>query len=180
MVTKILFIEGSRDISNGMLAQGFHKLINQECAGRMPRIVMSNDKRHAIDKFLNNKLSTISFVLIDLDNPASEKQNDLLGNNLTAHSSSVFYMIQEMESWFLSQPEILNVYYGRDIKKKIKGKSFLNIPHPDEYLQDLTKNTKKGKYHKISHGTELLSLLNSSQLKTDCDEYKRLVEAILK
>ncbi len=180
MVNKILFIEGSRDTSNGVLAQGFHKLITQECVGRMPRIVMSDDKKHAIDKFLNNKLSTYSFVLIDLDKPASEKQNDLLENNLLFHTSSVFYMIQEMESWFLSQPEILNVYYGIDIKKKIKGKSYLNIPNPDEYLQDLTKNTKKGKYHKISHGTELLSLLNSSQLKIDCDEYRCLVEAILK
>ena len=179
MVNKILFIEGSRDRTNGILAQGFHKLIFQECKGKMPRIVMSDDKKHAINKFLNNRLSNYAFILIDLDNPACNKQDDLLENNLIPFSNYVFYMIQEMESWFLSQPDILNFFYGIDISKKLRGKLPMDIPNPDEYLQELTKGSHKGKYHKISHGTELLSRLNSSQLRNDFDEYDRLIGSLL-
>ena len=180
MVNKILFIEGSRDRTNGILAQGFHKLIFQECKGNMPRIVMSDDKNNAIAKFLNNRLSEYAFILIDLDKPACDKNNDLIENCLISFSSFVFYMIQEMEAWFLSQPDVLNGFYGIDFRKKLKLKHPMDIPNPDEFLQKLTKNTKRGEYHKISHGTELLSRLKSSQLRIDFDDYNNLIEAIIR
>lgn len=93
-------------------------------------------------------------------------------------------MIQEMENWFLSQPDILDEYYGKDltikkaISEKLPKKKASDIEHPDEKLQELTKNTKRGAYHKIRHGVELLKKLDATKLEKDIPEFKKLIEKL--
>lgn len=180
----ILFIEGESNSSNGDLRQGFSKLLEQRLKGRLPKIILGNGKLQAIDKFKNNRLESKSLLLlIDLDKPENTKENDLKENNLLAERRNVFYMIQEMESWFLSQPEILDSFYGSDnlnkkISEKLPKKNIIEIANPDEKLIELTKHTKKGKYHKIRHGVELLKLLNATKLEDDFADFKMLIERI--
>lgn len=50
MSKKVLFIEGTSDRSNGVLRQGFHKLIRQLLAGNMPKIIMGNSKTYRFPK----------------------------------------------------------------------------------------------------------------------------------
>ena len=52
---KVLIIEGATDTRNGILRQGFHKLLVQKLEGKMPRIIMGEGKKQSIDKFLNYK-----------------------------------------------------------------------------------------------------------------------------
>jgi len=42
----------------------------------------------------------------------------------------------------------------------------------------LTKNTKKGTYHKVNHGTQLLELLDANQLENRFSEFKDLIEKL--
>ena len=87
----------------------------------------------------------------------------------------VFYMIQEMEAWFLSQPTILDKFYKTNISTKIPQKSPKEIKEPDKLLVRLTKKTTKGPYHKVNHGTQLLELLNAEQLEQDFSEFADLI-----
>lgn len=122
MVKKILFIEGTADDTNGDLRRGFHKLLVQKLQGNMPRIKMGNGITTTIKAFKHNRMSELSFLLIDLDAPASERENKLTDHQLQHQQARVFFMIQEMEAWFLSQPELLNDFYGEIISSKIPRK----------------------------------------------------------
>ena len=172
---KVLIIEGASDTRNGILRQGFYKLLEQKLKGTMPRIKMGDGKKQAIDKFLNYGKDKIPNLLIDLDNEESKKDDDIKENNLANKSDFVYYMIQEMEAWFLSQPTILDKYYGAKLSKKIPKKPACEISNPSDFLNDLVYSQKKQKYHKVVHAVDLLQQLDATKLMDDFDDFKRLV-----
>lgn len=104
-----LFIEGTTDTSNGNLREGFNKLLVKKLEGKMPTISMGDGKKQTIDKFKN---SFNSNMLCDLDAPETKIADDLKENEISDYKDSVFFMIQEMEAWFISQPEILDHFYN--------------------------------------------------------------------
>jgi Domain of unknown function (DUF4276) len=186
MATKtILFIEGIRNSPNGDLMQGFSKLLAQKLKGKLPRIILGDGKNQAIDKFKNNRLECDkSLLLIDLDRESSFIDADLQEHELTHQRENVFYMVQEMEAWFLSQPSILDTFYGKDdngklISEKLVKRKASEIPNPDQLLEELTKNSKKRKYHKVKHAVELLKLLDASKLENEFPDFKRLIEYLV-
>lgn len=174
---KYLFIEGTTNEENGKLAQGFHKLLLQKLQGNMPRIKMANGKSDAVRTFKKSTLSQDKYLLIDLDAPEENRSQDLAAYDLDAESSACFYMIQEMEAWFLSQPSILDIYFKAKISAKIKRPA-KEIPHPDEFLQNITKNTPKGIYHKVEDGTALLEMLDADELMLTFDDFAALVKKL--
>jgi len=87
-------------------------------------------------------------------------------------------MIQEMEAWFISQPEIIEKYYGETLK--LPKRPAKEIVKPTEKLQEATKKTGKGKYHKVKDGTALLEMLNATRLRTYFTEFDDLVSQLLK
>ena len=98
---------------------------------------------------------------------------------LTDRKASVFYMIQEMESWFISQPAILDDFYGEPISAKLAKKPAAAFTEPDKELQRLTKsNKKRGEYHKVRHGAQLLKMLDANKLYNDFSDFKRLIDAL--
>lgn len=176
MVTrKYLFIEGTKDITNGNLREGFGKILEKKVKGNMPTISMGGGKKQTIDKFLN---SSNSKLLCDLDAPESEKNNDMKQYSITAKEEFVFYMIQEMESWFISQSNIIDNFYNSNISTKLAKKPASEFYEPDKELQKLTKGTKKGSYHKVKHGSQLLKLLDPDKLYNDFPDFKRLIEKL--
>lgn len=184
MVTKrlkkvLLFIEGTSDDTNGDLRQGFENLLKKELAGKMPSIKLGDGMNQTITKFSNTVRKDSfgeggKFLLIDLD-------DDTKTQRLTTFKlpeSETFFMVQAMEAWFLSQPEILNDFYKTDLK--IPKRNASDIPKPDDVLENLTKTTKKGKYHKVNHAVELLSKLDIVRLKEDFSDVKNLIDALKK
>lgn len=182
MVRKILFIEGTKDDRNGNLREGFHKLLEQKLKGNMPRIKMGNGvieaKKTFISNFSNKNLSEYSFLLIDLDDCESNKNKKIDEYQLNDYSSYIFFMIQEMEAWFLSQPNILDDFYNDNISQKVTDKNYKEFEDPAEYLQKLTKNSKRKKYHKVKHGVELLKRLNAHDLANNSTEFKELIKQL--
>ena len=93
-------------------------------------------------------------------------------------------MIQEMESWFLSQPAILDEYYGvtssgKLISGKIPKRRSSEIENPKEVLKDITSKLNKGeKYHEVNHAADLLGKLDATRLEIDFPEFKNLIEKL--
>ncbi|MCU0390762.1 MAG: DUF4276 family protein [Thermoflexibacter sp.] len=179
----ILFVEGDNDTSNGDLRQGFEKLLlnTKKLEGKLPRIKLGGGKKQTIDAFLNNRISEERAMLVDLDGNESLKEKDLKTYGLEKHENEIFYMIQEMESWFLSQSSVLDEFYGLDnnkkkISEKLPKRNPMEIPSPDKELEKLTINTKKKMYHKVRHGVELLKLLDAKKLMQDFPDFKNLVD----
>jgi len=172
---KILIIEGARDNRNGILRQGFNKLLAQKLEGNMPRIIMGDGKMQAIDKFINYKNSRKPYLLIDLDEKESKKRDNIEKIGLSIRSEDVYFMIQEMEAWFLSQPSILDKYYCSKISSKIPKKHAKEIDNPSGFLNDIVYLRKGIKYHKVVHAVELLKLFDATKLMEDFEEFKLLV-----
>ncbi len=103
----ILFIEGEPNSPNGDLRMGYSKLLAQKLKGKMPRIIMGGGfsqggKSQTIQKFKTHKLNAdVTLLLVDLDKPEKARENDLRKEELFEHKKNVFYMIKELESWFL-------------------------------------------------------------------------------
>ena len=170
-----LIIEGTADTKNGNLREGFNKLLRKKLGRNMPRIVMGDGKSQAIDKFLN---SNNSVLLCDLDGPDETREKDIQVHRFEEYRDSVYYMVQEMEAWFISQPDILESYYKTDLTKKIPKKHASEFENPDEKLQEWTRDSKKGKYHKVKHGTALLEMLDADQLMKDFPDFKGLINIL--
>jgi hypothetical protein len=112
VVKKILYIEGANEVINGSLRIGFSKLFEKVLYGKMPQIIMGGGKSGVIDKFLytNKVLNQSRFLLVDLDGPEKNIDKDLVIFNIKDQREVVFFMIQEMEAWFLSQPDVLDAF----------------------------------------------------------------------
>ncbi|MGL5890366.1 MAG: DUF4276 family protein, partial [Bacteroidia bacterium] len=103
----------------------------------------------------------------------------LIDVNLSTHELSVFFMIQKMEAWLLSQPEILNSFYSTKSFDQYLNKNPKSFQKPDEEINRHARRTTKGEYHKIKHGITLLQLLDGSKLKKSFPEdFEQLIESL--
>lgn len=179
-IKKFLIVEGEP----GDLRQGISKLLNKKIPGNLPRICLGAGKSQTIDKFKNNELKGDLFLLlIDLDNSEDQRSQDILKNGLIDYEDKVFYMIQEMESWFLSQPDILDSFYGPDsngkrISQKLNKKPSKEISNPKDELLRVTTDSRKGKYKVIQHAVELLKLLDVDKLENEFIDFKNLIKKL--
>jgi len=129
-------------------------------------------------------------MLIDCEGPASDCTLSALQGRKewkppagsTPDEMQVFRMIQVMEAWFLADRACLQKYYGGDFDpKKLKSNSKVEeIPKADAQtcLEEASRQTKKGKYHKTRHAPALLRTLDRTKLADASPEFKRLLERL--
>ncbi|MBO0936881.1 DUF4276 family protein [Fibrella sp. HMF5335] len=174
---KVLIIEGTSDDTNGDLKGAIGRLLEQKLKRKMPRIIMGDGKNQSVDKFLHQPKDREKTLLIDLDADDTERERILEEYDLISYDKTVFFMIQEMEAWFLSQPTVLEQYYGIEFTSKIRRPAH-TIADPCSELQRLTKNTKKKTYHKVKHAVELLPKLDLVALCNSFDDVKNLIDRL--
>lgn len=138
-------------------------------------------------------------VLIDLDG-VKEKRKERLNGYELRDTEKIFFMIQEMEAWILSQVDKIEAF-GKDEgleRKKVnktissnfllKGKHPEEIEKPSEKLKTILRQyfdeerTRRGKtrktgkrYSKAKDAPKLIGLLELQKLAQDFDEVERLV-----
>lgn len=150
----VLFVEGG-DSKNrrGDLSPGFAKLHEKKLKAR-PKIQMCGGQNDAAKTFLNAEITDKvkkKFLLIDLDKPESEREHVLKSLKLSEAKENVFFMIQETEAWFFSQPEFLREHFGEKISEPLPSEKASAINKPANILLGLTNNC----YDKITHGNAL-------------------------
>ena len=174
----VLFIEGESSEAIASLRQGFNKLFSQVLAGKMPRIIMGDGLSTTVNKFKKNKRQGTSFLLVDLDTTEAKKADRLQELDLKDYDKFVFWMVQEMEAWFLSQHEVIDNLYGKGTAAKLTKKRPQEFKKPSVVLMDITRASKKGKYNKVKNAVEFLEKLDAIQLRKDFPEFDRLVVAL--
>lgn len=91
-------------------------------------------------------------------------------------------MVQMMEAWFVADIDTLESFYGNGFRRGA-------IPARDEVeaigkevletaLQNATRDTLKGPYHKIRHGSKLLCLIDSQIVRSKAPHCERLFETL--
>ena len=168
-----LLIEG-----DGELTRGFNALFRAHIDELRKRdvtlkIALCGDKgrtKKLYDGLRQAYQKDLYLSLIDSDGPPPKVMND-----------DEFFMVQEMESWFLADPKLLENYFGRGFDAKaISGRPIEDIPDPVGVLQRAVKKTKKGPYLKVKHGVDLLALLefNIVRQADNCDRLLKRLEKL--
>lgn len=188
------------------LRQSLHKFFNRVLSRDDIEITifMGAGYRNAAKQFVEE--NSLMSLFVDSDSPAKTKHLWFERLINTEHPEMtiiipeekkmhVFFMVQEMEAWFLKQPECLSRWaemegYSRkdaklDISEHslIKGKDIESISKPSEKLSLLMKRfffkeTKAAKYGKLKNAPLLLDSLNVDSLIPLDLELQRFVALI--
>ncbi len=215
MVSITIYIEGGnvqygdsatiQTIDNSpIFRENFHRLFSQKFKETdFNLIVQPIGSVSQAKKYLGHIAEDENKVIfIDLDAPKSEREKRLQ-SYAPLDTSRLFFMIQEMESWILSQPNILDIHAQNEgfIRKRyeesIGGDTLIKnfhpekIPRPSNKLSTIFRKyfaiekMRRGKvkskpktYSKTKDGPKLIGLLELSLLTETFDEAANLVEYI--
>jgi len=212
MVSITIYIEGAQSENPDVLTvdnsavfrENFHKLFSQKLSStefnlRIKPFGSITQARNMLEYIEIHGINGV--VLIDLDAP-KEKKDERLGWYKPSVRKKIFFMIQEMEAWILSQTDKIELFGKNEglIRKEdgdirtnplIKDKHPENIDKPSEKLGIILrqyfdvvkirqgKERKKGKrYSKAKDGPKLIGLLELQILMQDFYEAKKLVDYI--
>jgi len=203
MVTKIkIYMEGGGKDKNGkaMLREGMTKFLQKATAssGKF-QVTCCGSRNEALDMFRTalerpNENSDYIFLLVDseafvkdaddgIKRPKQHLQTrDLSWNMQGMNEKQIHLMAQVMESWFIADAEALADFYGQNFNRNAIPKN--NEVEEIEKLKietalvEATKNTTKGKYHKIQHGAKILAIINPNVVRKKASYCERFFYAI--
>ena len=173
------------------LRESFNKLLNSGFESEQVQIQAK--PAYSISNFKNliKNRENNSLFLMDLDGTKDKREQRLKDNQLTDIQAFVFFMVQRMEAWILSQPEIIEevfAYYksklGLENDTSIFNKHPEEILYPDDVLGiifqryfSITKNgkTKKLKYGKLRHSPDLIEKLDLQKLRKTFEDVERMI-----
>jgi hypothetical protein len=91
-------------------------------------------------------------------------------------------MVQSMEAWFIADKEAVTGYYGRGLRVNSlpRRQDIENIPKDDlvPALERASGNTKKGRYHKMRHGYEILALISPAKVRQSSPHAYRFFQVL--
>jgi hypothetical protein len=177
-VVTIVFEGDPHCANNGSLTKGLRHLFEKDFPGRMPKITVGTSTTEAIRKVVKGQADA---AVVDLD--ASDSERDKRLREFREHvgntgEKQVYFMVQQMEAWFFSQPEILDEYYHLPIRQKYVNRDARLISDPARELRQLTVGTQKGRYQKIKHGIDLLLRIDPVRLANDFPDFRDVIRFI--
>lgn len=207
MVEITLFIEGANPILNdealtmsasSSFREAFSTLFDRALKNNYTSIKIQplgsiKNSRNKLDETRDKNHE--SLFLLDLDCTKKKKTERLSNNYNPADCPRIFFMIQEMEAWILSQPDKIELFAKskRLIRQKegitisdahnLKGKVIEDIVKPSQTLNRVLKDyfkTKSGdkSYSKSLDAPDLIELLDPEELYKTFDEFQMLIDKI--
>ena len=186
------------------LREAFHKLLSNVVNPDAFNLIVEIGAgyKNAANAFKKYALiDTNTSLLIDLDGSKSIKQQRLKELEIEGSANCVFFMVQEMEAWILSQPDIIEKCYNERFMRAKAGVSLKELEpdlftgHPDQikkpsaklkvllsrYYSEMKGRTKKKKkYGKLKDAPFLIEHLDMSRLIETFEDPKLLKEHIEK
>ena len=154
------------------------------------KLVCCGPRAEAFHRFRNatrNGEATMVLLLVDAEGPVATgpcehlqaRDNwDMTGID----TQSVHLMAQTMEAWIVADADALSNYYGQGFSAgALPGAADLeNVAKRDikRSLDRATERTRKGRYQKIAHASDLLRLIDAEEVKTRCLHCQRLFDEL--
>ena len=146
-------------------------------AGRMPRIVACGSRRDAFEDFgIAIKVGETALLLVDAEEPVKAigpwqhlKASDNWNRPKSATDDQCHLMVQVMESWFLADTDALKSFYGQKFQELAlpQNPKIEDVPKLDVQrgLEQATRATSKGRYHKGNHSFAILAELSPAKVR---------------
>ena len=188
MVSEIrIYFEGS-----ARLREGFNKLIRptiERASHNSVRfnLIAGGSTEETIKDFKKAESSHTDAYIVMLIDSDQAYDSGLLMNvrsqiGANVQDEQIHFMVQVMESWFLADRDTLKKYYGREFQERRlpQNSAVEQIPKSDVIagLENATRGTSKGKYHKTRHAPQLLSNLDADKVCSAAPSCKRLFDAL--
>ena len=154
------------------------------------KLVCCGSRNEAFQRFqnaVNSGDDVVNVLLVDAEgpvkNPARRHLQDRDEWDLSfTCEDTVHLMVQTMETWIVADAAALTSYYGKDFRanKLPKATNLETVPKTtvERSLDEATKSTQKGRYHKIRHASDLLKLIDVESVKERCAHCQRLFDEI--
>ena len=155
------------------------------------KLVPCGPRKEAFRRFrkaVSNGNDVANVLLVDAERPVNQSARDHLRSgednwSLDFASEDAFHlMVQTMEAWIVADPETLASYYGQDFRTQDlpRAPNLETVSKADlaRGLEKATERTRKGRYHKIEHASDLLKRIDASKAKNRCPHCKRLFEKL--
>ena len=217
MVAVHIFVEGigtdNADVNtvdrSAAFRRAFHELLSQSIENEEVTLSVEPARgwKAAAKTYIRHKQKAEKnyCLLIDLDATIDHKtvrlNENLVGiqETLADFPNEVFFMVQEMEAWILSQPNVIETYanengYKRKLEKKVAEHHFLKVPPIEiskpsdkietifrEYFEEwneLKGKNKAAKYHKTKIAPDLIGMLDFQKLTETFEDAKNLQKLI--
>ena len=154
------------------------------------RLVPCGGRAQAFRSFRNaaaNGGDAVVVLLVDAEEPVNGAPRSHLesrdGWDMSfASEDKIHLMAQVMETWIIADPDALSTYYGQNFK----GNALPRMTNLEEVakadvargLDRATEHTRKGRYHKIKHASDLLERIDVERVKQRCPHCERLFEVL--
>jgi len=188
-----IYVEGGGDGKAGKteIRRGFGEFLSQlRDHARSQRIRWSvfacGSRRDAFDDFrtaIRTNPNVFNVLLVDSDGPVSDApwrhlQNTVGWQKPEADDDQCQLMVQVMEAWLVADVEALKHFYGQDFRETAipRQQNVEQIEKTDleRALDNATRHTKKGRYHKIKHGAKLLAKVDPAIVREKAQHCKQL------
>jgi hypothetical protein len=195
-VTVRIYVEGGGDSGSTRAAcrRGFSQLIAKFVAsGHLPRVIACGSRNSAWDDFmtaLTDGRSDAVLLLVDAEGPvepgsttwAHLAASDKWLRPSGAADEDAHLMVECMESWILADRRALAEYYGRGFnagrlpnRPDVERISKADIA---KALVTATKETRKGQYHKVRHGFDLVGIIDPQVLRSASPRAAAFMDAV--
>jgi hypothetical protein len=133
----------------------------------------------------------LNILLVDSENPVTATPAKHLEDRDRWDVSGIadescHLMVQTVEAWLIADPEALARFYGqgfhRNALPKHENVEEIGKDQLVKRLDQATKKTQKGRYHKILHCSLLLAILDQRRVRSrarHCDLLFKTLEARL-
>lgn len=178
------------------LRESFYRLFTQivDASTFNLQIEMGAGEKSACKIFKQSVEKNKCCLLIDLDGKAEIRKERLAELEIEEFSKAVFFMVQKMEAWILSQPQAIikamqNHHTQKEenaiLKDEIFTKNPESIVHPDDRLKVILSRyyftikrgvEKKKKYGKLKDAPGFIQYLSAHQLKNTFVDVRNLFE----
>jgi len=154
------------------------------------KVVCCGGRTAAFDGFRNAIRSgddAIVALLVDAEAPVNSSSRVHLqsreGWNLAFCSDDVVHlMVQTMEAWIVADPDTLTAYYGQYFRRntlpRTQNLETVAKATVATALEQATRHTQKGPYHKIRHASDLLKRVDHQLVQERCPSCARMFDAL--
>ena len=194
-----IYLEGGGDGKNtkAALRQGMDAFLNpiKQLARTKSwhwKLIPCGGRQQTYDRFCTavSNVQTEGIVVLLVDAEAAMNSNTPRAHLQTrdnwnlgfATDDMVHLMVHAMETWIVADPNALAAYYGqRFVANALPNTANLeNASKADiiDALEQATRRTQKGVYHKIRHASEILKKIDHQRVQQRCPACGRLFNAL--
>lgn len=194
-----IYVEGGGDSRDGKatlrrgISQFLSSIVDIARERRISFQVIACGSRNSTFNDFQNALhshpDSINILLVDAEGPVQQenpwehlRQRDPSWRIPDSPETHCHLMTQTMEAWVIADANALSDYYGQGFNSNpFPGNPDVEtIPKErlERALQDATRSTKKGEYHKIRHGPDILARADHTVVCGRAAHCRRLFETL--